>query len=158
MKDPEPRIFEEDISQEQIEVHWQHPRTELELPLLLVWPNPMIDEWAATIENGTATVVCHEWLVDAGEDDETEIEKRAEEWGAEEKIPTYIAEALLRYDGEYGPVERVANPHPSVDADDTDPTVTCGYCSHEFEPSDNSRRGACPMCRSTKRESEEETA
>lgn len=101
---------ETDVDQDSIEVHWQHPRTELELPLLLVWPSPVVDEWVATIENGVATVVCHEWLEDVGDEKEV-IEKRAEEWGTDEPIPTYVAEALLSYDGNYGPVLEVMNPY-----------------------------------------------
>ncbi|WP_436348828.1 hypothetical protein [Natronorubrum sp. FCH18a] len=110
----------EPVEQDQIEVHWQHPRTELELPLLLVWPGSVVDEWAAVVENGVATVVCHEWLVeieiDGNEsDEETEIQKRAEEWGKDEEIPGYVAEALIEYDSEYGPVHTVANPYTLED-------------------------------------------
>ncbi|WP_440767547.1 hypothetical protein [Natronorubrum sp. DTA7] len=110
----------EPVEQDQIEVHWQHPRTELELPLLLVWPSPVVDEWAAVVENGVATVVCHEWLVEIeidGDVEETEIQKRAEEWGKDEEIPGYVAEALLEYDSEYGPVNTVANPYTLEDED-----------------------------------------
>ncbi|APX98643.1 hypothetical protein [Natronorubrum daqingense] len=118
----------ESVDQDQIEVHWQHPRTELELPLLLVWPSPVVDEWAAVVENGVATVVCHEWLVEieiGGDtnvdgDRETEIQKRAEEWGEDEAIPGYVAEALLEYDSEYGPVHTVANPY-TLESDDSEP-------------------------------------
>ena len=107
--------IERNVPVDQIEVHWLHPRTELELPLLLVWPGSVVDEWAATVENGVATVVCHEWLADVGEGDETEVEKRAEEWGPDEPIPEYVADALLEYEGNYGPVTSVANPVPTTD-------------------------------------------
>jgi hypothetical protein len=105
--------LETSIEQGQIEVHWQHPRTELELPLLLVWPSPVNDEWAAIVDRGVATVVCHEWLFKT---DDGDINKRAEEWGTAEPIPGYVAEALLAYDGEYGPGNSVRN--PTWDSDD----------------------------------------
>jgi hypothetical protein len=102
---------DEDVEQDQIEVHWQHPRTELEQPLLLVWPHPVLDQWAAELEDGTATVTVHEWLVDVADDPEkTEVEKRAEAVEADDEIPAYLADALLEFEGNYGPVSEVVNP------------------------------------------------
>lgn len=103
-----PSFEYDDIDAEQIEVHWQHPRTELENAVLLVWPNPMRDKWAAEVDDdGVAWVVCHTTLY---ETDDGEIEKRARTVDPNEAIPACVAYALLAYDGEYGPVETVVNP------------------------------------------------
>lgn len=114
-----------EVSQDQIEVHWQHPRTELELPLLLVWLHPVRDQWAAVVDNGVASVVCHEWLADVSDDDsdERDIQNRAEEWGREETIPESVRQALLDYEGEYGPVTDVTNPGEPVQGEDADPDL-----------------------------------
>jgi len=100
--------FEYDIDPDQIEIHWQHPRTEIENPVLLVWPNPVRDKWAAEVDDGVAWVVCHTTLY---EDNEGEIQKVSRKVNPNEPIPWCVAEALLGYDSEYGPVEEVANPH-----------------------------------------------
>lgn len=99
--------FEYDIDPDQIEIHWQHPRTEIENPVLLVWPNPVRDKWAAEVDDGVAWVVCHTTLY---EDNEGEIQKVSRKVNPNEPIPWCVAEALLGYDSEYGPVEKVANP------------------------------------------------
>lgn len=113
---------EQDVPQDQISVHWMHPRTELELPVLAVWPGPVVDQWAAEVDpEGRATVTVHEWLEDVSDDDadEREIEKFAEPVEPEDAIPRYLADALRSYDGEYGPVTDVVNPVVE-DADDAD--------------------------------------
>lgn len=124
--EPDHDPLDVDVDPDSIEVHWQHPRTELEAPLLLVWPHPVRDEWAATVDNGVATVVCHEWLVEVDSDDpdeDTEVQKRAQEWGADEEIPTCVAEALLDYDDSmnYGPVHTVTNPYEEREEEDDRP-------------------------------------
>jgi len=106
--------FEYDIDPAQIEIHWQHPRTEIENPVLLVWPNPVRDKWAAEVDDGVAWVVCHITLY---EDNEGEIQKVSRKVNPNEPIPRCVAEALLGYDSEYGPVETVANPY-EVPADE----------------------------------------
>lgn len=100
--------YEYGIDPDEIDVHWQHPRTEIENPVLLVWPHPVRDQWAAEVDDGTAWVVCHMTLY---EDSNDEVQKVARKVNPNEPIPWCVAEALLRYDGEYGPVESVANPH-----------------------------------------------
>lgn len=97
-----------DLDPDEVEVHWQHPRTEIENPVLLVWPNPVRDKWAAEIDDGVAWVVCHTTLY---EDSDGEIEKVSRKVNPNEPIPWCVAEALLRYDSNYGPVETVANPY-----------------------------------------------
>lgn len=97
-----------DVDPDEVEVHWQHPRTEIENPVLLVWPNPVRDKWAAEIDDGVAWVVCHTTLY---EDGDGEIQKVSRKVNPNEPIPWCVAEALLRYDSEYGPVEEVANPY-----------------------------------------------
>ena len=101
--------FEYDgVDIESIEVHWQHPRTELENPVLLVWPHPARDKWAAEVEGDTAWVVCHTTLY---EDSDGDIESHARQVNPNDAIPSCVAEALLQYDSEYGPVENVVNPY-----------------------------------------------
>lgn len=39
----------EHVEQDQIEVHWMHPRTQLENPVLKIWPNPTREEWSAEV-------------------------------------------------------------------------------------------------------------
>lgn len=98
---------------DQIEVHWQHPRHELENPVLLVWPNQLRDEWAAEVRaEGVAGVVCHMQLY---ETDDDEIKKLAKSVGPDEHIPEYVAKALLDYDGKYGPIDEVVNPYDGGD-------------------------------------------
>lgn len=115
--------FEYDISPEEIDVHWQHPRTAIENPVLLVWPNPLRDEWAAEIDDRAAWVVCHTTLY---EQDDGSIEKTSRKVNPNEPIPWCVAEALRQYDGEYGPVKRVVNPttskteHPDTDTQHTE--------------------------------------
>lgn len=92
----------------QVHIHWQHPRHELENPLLLVDPGPSRVTWAAEIISpGRAEVVCREELY---QDDDGEIQKRAEYVEADDEIPLYLEEALLDYDSNYGPVDEVVNP------------------------------------------------
>jgi hypothetical protein len=100
--------FEYDVDPDEIEVHWQPPRTEIENPVLLVWPGMLRDRWAAEVDDGVAWVVCHTTLY---EDNEGEIQKVSRKVNPNEPIPWCVAEALLGYDSEYGPVEEVANPH-----------------------------------------------
>lgn len=120
----------ETISQEQIEVHWQHPRHELERPVLLVWPNPLRENWAAEVlDDNTATVVCREVLYREDTDDEAdgrgEIQKRSEPVQPHDEIPQYVETALLDYDSEYGPIDSVMNPVNTTDeTPPTDPQVT----------------------------------
>lgn len=115
------------VSQEQVEVQWQHPRHELEQPVLLVWPNPLRENWAVEVlDDGWAKVVCREVLVEVETDDGTEIEKYSERVDlCYDTIPKYVEQALLAYEGNYGPVEGVIN---EVDGEETeipdDPTIT----------------------------------
>jgi len=99
-----------DVDVGDIEVHWQHPRHGLEDPVLLVWPAPVRDKWAANLSDGTAWVVCHETLYD---DPQTgEVEKLSRAVNPNDPIPRCVVTALYEYDSEYGPVETVANPYP----------------------------------------------
>jgi hypothetical protein len=107
MKTGAPSFEYDDLNPEQIDVHWQHPRTEVENPVLLVWPNPVRDKWAAEVDDGVAWVVCHTTLF---ETDDGEIKKRGRTVNPNEPIPSCVAAALLAYDGEYSPVETVVNP------------------------------------------------
>lgn len=100
--------FEYDLDPDDIDIHWQHPRMEIENPVLLVWPHPVRDKWAAEVDDGVAWVACHTTLY---EDSDGEIQKVSRMVNPNEPIPWCVAEALCRYDGEYGPVEEVANPH-----------------------------------------------
>jgi hypothetical protein len=101
---------------ESIEVHWQHPRHELENPVLLVMPHPTREQWAAEIlDDETAVVVCRRVL---WKDSDGEIQNYAEEVGPLDEIPGYIEEALLDYDLNYGPVDEVVNP---VNEEDHEP-------------------------------------
>lgn len=104
--------FSYDMVPDDIEVHWQHPRTGVEHPVLLVWPMPVRDRWAAVVDDGVAWVVSHTTLY---EDADGEIEKIARYVNPNEPIPWCVAEALRRYDGNYGPVETVANPDTGED-------------------------------------------
>lgn len=107
---------EKEVSQDQIEVHWQHPRTKIENPVLLIWPNPTREEWAAEkVDVDTAVVVCRTVLY---RDNDDEIQKHAERVDPLDEIPAYIEEALLNYDSNYGPVDHVVNP---VNESDTEP-------------------------------------
>jgi len=92
----------------QVEIHWQHPRHELENPVLRT--NPMASRvwWAAEIiSHGTAEVVAK---IELYRDDEGEIQKRGEPVEPDDEIPLYLSEALLDYDSNYGPVEEIVNP------------------------------------------------
>ncbi|ELY68909.1 hypothetical protein [Natrinema versiforme] len=113
----------ETVEQDQIEVHWMHPRTQLENPVLQVWPNPTREEWAAEVtEPETAVVVCRTVL---WKDSDGEIQKYAERVGPLEEIPAYVERALLEYGSEYGPIKDVVNPVREDDADvPDDPRVT----------------------------------
>lgn len=130
-------IDEDTVSQNQIEVHWQHPRHDLENPVLLVWPNPLRENWAAEIidEDG-AKVVAREILVEVDDGDGgTEIKKHTERVDlCGDTIPQYVEQALLEYTGNYGPVNRVIN---QTDADRTsvpnDPTITLDAYFNEVD-------------------------
>lgn len=125
MNDAVPR---EGLSQDQIEVHWQHPRHELEKPVLLVWPNPLRENWAVEVlDDNRAKVVVREVMIEVETaDGGSEIEKHTEQVDlCYDTIPQYVEDALLTYDGQYGPVEQVIN---EVDSEETeipdDPTIT----------------------------------
>ena len=125
----------------QVEVHWQHPRHELEKPVLLVWPNPLRDEWAAeVVADGLAAVVCHMQLYevedfDPEEDDETErVQKYARPVFHDDPIPGYVAEALLAYDGEYGPIDEVVNPYDDFDEFEADTPERAEKRLEEYRP------------------------
>ena len=93
---------------EHVEVHWQHPRHELENPVLLVQPHPTREQWAAEIlDDQAAVVVCRRVL---WKDNEGDIRKYAERVDPLDEIPGYIEDALLDYDLNYGPVDDVVNP------------------------------------------------
>jgi len=111
--------FEYDISPDEVKIHWQHPRMEVEHPVLLVWPNPLRDKWAAEIDDGTAWVVCHTTLY---EDDEGDVDKISRRVNPNEPVPHVVAEALLQYEGNYGPVEAVANPYAEPDSSSSPPS------------------------------------
>ena len=113
----------EEVSQEQVEIHWQHPRHEAENPVLLVWPNPLRENWAAEIlEKNRAVVVCRTVL---WEDNDGEIQKYAEAVDALDEIPAYVEEALLEYDSNYGPVDHVVNQTRESDTEvPDDPSIT----------------------------------
>ena len=125
-----------EVKQDEVEVHWQHPRHELEKPVLLVWPNPLRENWAAEVlDDGRAKVVCREVMVEVENDDGTEIEKYTERVDlCYDTIPQYVEEALLAYDSNYGPVSEVIN---EVDSDKTeipdDPTITLDAYFNEVE-------------------------
>lgn len=98
----------ENVEQDQIEVHWMHPRTQLENPILQVWPNPTREEWSAeVVEPETAAVVCRTVL---WKDNDDEIQKYAERVDPLDEIPAYVNRALLEYDSNYGPIDHVVNP------------------------------------------------
>lgn len=102
----------ETVTQSQIEVHWQHPRHDLENPVLLVWPNSLRENWAAeVIDDDGAKVVAREVLIEVDDGDcGTEIEKHTERVDlCGDTIPQYVEQALLEYTGNYGPVNRVIN-------------------------------------------------
>jgi len=107
------------ISQDQVEVHWQHPRHDLENPVLLIWPNPLRENWVAeVVGERRARVIARKVLVEEEHDGETEIESYTEPVSQyRERIPQYVEQALLEYEGEYGPIDSVANP---VERDDTE--------------------------------------
>jgi len=115
------------VNQEQVKVQWQHPRHELEKPVLLVWPSPLRENWAAEVlDDSRARVVCREVLVGVGTGESTEIEKYTERVDLPyDTIPQYVECALLDYDGNYGPISEVIN---KVDTEKTeipdDPTTT----------------------------------
>lgn len=97
----------EHVEQDQIEVHWMYPRTQLENPILQVWPNPTREEWAAeVVEPGVAAVVCRTVL---WKDNDDEIQKHAERVDPLDEIPAYVERALLEYDSNYGPIDDVVN-------------------------------------------------
>jgi hypothetical protein len=101
---------------ESIEVHWQHPRHQLENPVLLVMPHPTREQWAVEVlDDQSAVVVCRRVL---WKDSDGEIRKHAERVDPLDEIPGYIEEALLNYDLNYGPVEDIVNP---VNDEDYDP-------------------------------------
>lgn len=126
-RDPDP--VTETVDPDQIEVHWQHPRTALELPVLLVKPHPTRNRWAAVVENGVASVVCHKQLIEVETEDGSKIVSCAAEIGREETVPDHVAEALLAYEGTYGPVHTVTNDHDDQDDDtagEADPNSDLG--------------------------------
>ncbi len=122
-------LSRDSISQDEIEVHWQHPRHNLEHPVLLVWPNPLRENWAAEVlDDNTAQVVCREVLYreeTTDSEERGEIQKHAESVYPHEEIPQYVERALLDYDSEYGPIESVVNPVQVADeTPPADPQVT----------------------------------
>jgi len=97
--------------------------------VLLVWTNPLRENWAAEVlDDNTAKVVCREVLYreETDDPDETgEIKKRAEPVQSHDEIPQYVETALLDYDSEYGPITSVVNPINATDTvPPTDPQVT----------------------------------
>ena len=117
-----------EVEQDQVQVQWQHPRHDLEQPILLVWPNPLRENWAVEVlDDDRAKVVAREILVEVvDEDGNREIEKHTEAVDVcYDTIPQYVEKALVNYDGNYGPVDSVLN---EVDSEATeipdDPTVT----------------------------------
>lgn len=119
----------ETLENENVEVNWKHPRHGLERPVLVVWPNPLREEWAAEVlDNNRAKVVVREVMieVESDGDEDTTIEKHSESVDlCFDTIPQYVEQALLNYEGEYGPVDEVIN---NIDEDTTeipeDPSIT----------------------------------
>lgn len=128
-------MSETEIEQDQVEVHWQHPRHELERPALLVCPNPLREQWAAEIDDKkNAVVVCRMVL---WETSDGEIEKHAEPVDPLDEVPGYVHEALMDYDSEYGPVEDVINPVASEDdevPENPRETLEAYFTAQEGEP------------------------
>lgn len=111
-----------------VEIHWQHPRHELEHPVLLILPSPSRVSWVADIINtGVAAVVVREELY--RDEESGEVEKRAERIAESDEIPAYIADALLEYNSNYGPIDEVVNP---VDRDDETPPADVNYTFDDY--------------------------
>lgn len=87
--------------------------------MLLIWPNPLRENWVAeVVGERRARVIARKVLVEEEHDGETEIESYTEPVSQyRERIPQYVEQALLEYEGEYGPIDSVANP---VERDDTE--------------------------------------
>ncbi|WP_153952962.1 hypothetical protein [Halosegnis longus] len=102
----DPQSFEYDITPEDIEINWQHPRHPGENAVLLVWPTPLRDKWAVEVDDGIAWAVSHTVLY---EDADGNIKPRTRSVDPNDPLPTVVARAILGYTGEYGPVETLVN-------------------------------------------------
>jgi len=89
-------------------VHWMHPRHDLERPVLKVHVGGLSEIWSAEVKQkyNSAFFVAKKVLY---EDDDGDVQSRTEKVFAQERVPAYVANALLSYDGKYGPVDEITN-------------------------------------------------
>lgn len=79
-----------------------------------------------------AVAVCRRVL---WKDDDDEIRKYAERVDALDEIPGYIAEAVLDYDSNYGPVDAIVNDVREADTEPPeDPAMTLDDYFEEADP------------------------
>lgn len=87
-----------------MEIHHQEPRHLFEDPLLLVMVNTRPVEWYFRLSEGQAVAVCR--LQFTGNSDN----RPARKIHPNDPVPVDVVDAVLNYEGEYGPVETVLNP------------------------------------------------
>lgn len=89
-------------------VHWMNPRHELERPVLKVHVGGLAEIWSAEVktEYNSAFFVAKKVLY---EDKDGDVQSTTEKVYPQERVPGYVADALLSYKGQYGPVDELAN-------------------------------------------------
>ena len=89
-------------------VHWMHPRHELERPVLHVHAGGLSEIWSAEVKTkyNSAFFVAKKVLY---EDNDGDVQSTTEQIYPRERVPGYVADALLSYEGQYGPVDEIVN-------------------------------------------------